>query len=577
MVFSLATQKVNSGTVGGLSPKTISTSSGAGGGVRAPQINANAGQVGFRASNIPQTVKDQTSDSIQKFSQVALSAAQDFQDRESTYQANQIALAYKEQARKAYEGYDDPEGGFTKGYAHSTGGTAVSEYGAFKAHLESTMMEAVEGLEPRVQQKALIQLSSASNSILGKASTHRSEQLKFAEEQQKAQKLKSVNLDIVSNPIAIFEPDPLTGKTLKGEFYSQFDKQTEADKAWYETMAGTTSLVYQNTYKDVIKQGGGESQALSSAAKQAELYFAGVAGPEMAPDAVASARVLAKLKRWNEEGIASAAQSERTSLERSNKFYKQKQQQVETDFVLRGMAGEPATYKELEVAAKLGYVDSDFLRMHENSYNEVNSGTSNPQDLLDIEARLVQAAADDPNFDPRTIVKSSGNHIQSMEEYNSLLDFGEELKNPMTSSRMRRLDSYAEDMINITDIMGKSDPVQEAQLKSDINKVIRDGIRANLSESDIMDNVQMRLPKLDLDVENSVGFPDGERPESIEELKSTLLGYYQRGSAEGAGYEERKAFEEAKLIYNNRLNAIKAGEKAKARREEMLKSIRGDK
>ena len=308
MSFNLSQTKANTGNVGnGLSARTISTTAGTG--RSALQVNPNAGQIGFRPTNLPPVIQDQTSDSIQAFANVAIQAAQNFQDRESTYMASQAAVEFKERARQAYNGHDNPEtGAFVPGYVQTKGGTAVNGYSNFKESLEKSMTDMVSKMEPRVQQKALVQMHSTLNSYLGKAATHRSTQLGFAEEQQRAQKLKAINLDIVADPSKIYEVDPGTGMNLKGDFYTQFDEQTKADKAWYDTMAGTTSLVYQNTYRDVLKQGGSDVQALNTAARQAQLYFNGVAGPEMAPDAEGSARVLAKLKRWNEEGIASAAQ-----------------------------------------------------------------------------------------------------------------------------------------------------------------------------------------------------------------------------------------------------------------------------
>ena len=109
----------------------------------------------------------------------------------------------------------------------------------------------------------------------------------------------------------------------------------------------------------------------------------------------------------------------------------------------------------------------------------MDAQTSNPSVLSDIESELV-ARATDPDFNPRAIIKSYGNKLQSMEEYNQLLEMGDELKNPLKSSKMKRLKSYADDMIIISDVLGKRDLEQEAKLKSDTTKLLVEGIKKNI-------------------------------------------------------------------------------------------------
>lgn len=574
MDFKLSTQRANSGSAGsGLSARTLANSAGASS-IRAPQVNPNAGSRGFTPTNTPQIVADQTSNSIQAFADIAIKSAQDYQDRQSTFEANQASLAFKESARKAYDGYLDEESGeFVKGYSQSTGANAVREFSRFQKKINDDMMEIVQSLEPRVQQKALAALSSTTNSLVGQAATHRNNQLKLAEDQQRAQKLKSINLDIVSNPSKIYEVDPLTKSNLKQDFYNLFELQTEADAAWEDTMTGTTSLVYQQSYKKAKEGGLSESQSLQVAANQADLFYKGIAGPELSANPEKSSRVLANLKRWNEQGIASAAQAERTSLQKSEQALKETRIKTETELTLNAERGDVLTNDQLAAYAELGYIDSDYIRMYNNDYNSVESNVTDPLDLQDIEDQLVEASKSG-DFNPLLVIKQSGNKVKSLEEYKQLQELGNDLKNPLQSSKYKRLKGYSNDMIIITDVRGRRDLKQEAQLRSDASKIISEGIRNNLSEYDIMQSLEQRLPELTLNLSNSLAFPNGERPKTMEELQSTVMQYREKAQGTPPNSEERAEYRDAYTTYNDSIKKIEAEQEAQARREALLQEIR---
>ncbi|MCK5919682.1 MAG: hypothetical protein KAG66_01990, partial [Methylococcales bacterium] len=121
--FKLASQTIQQSSTGsGLRPSLLSSGSIS----QAPsaRLAVGASQTRFTPSNVPQAVKDQTSDSLQRFMGVVSQSAFQYQERESAYQAQEIALAYEQFANELLIGRENNDGSVTQGYVNQRGAEA---------------------------------------------------------------------------------------------------------------------------------------------------------------------------------------------------------------------------------------------------------------------------------------------------------------------------------------------------------------------------------------------------------------------------------------------------------------------
>ena len=317
--FTLATQRVQQGRPGKLSPQLLPAGGGAAANLRAGQIDPNAGNIGFTPAPIPKMVEDQTSKGIQAFMGATAEAAFKYEQREATFIANDAALKYGEAARRAYGGYEDANGNFVPGYSHAQGDSARLAYPTFQQKLDESMQDMLDKLEPRVKQKAILQMQSTKNQYMAKGATHRVTQMKLAEAEQRTYRKSAVVRELALDPTWVIPLDKkgtlktynkITGKNIVQEFFDNYISMEEAQKDWADTLRQVTEMIYHERH-DV------------AGARQ---FLQHVAGPQMiAAGQIGPLTTLqSSLRGWElkeERNSLSRDRLELAQLEKSEKDY----------------------------------------------------------------------------------------------------------------------------------------------------------------------------------------------------------------------------------------------------------------
>jgi len=252
--FTLATGKPRSGTSsGGLKAGKLN----AGGGARlnAVQVDTRAGNIGFSAANVPQAVQDQTSAGMQAFMGATAEAAFRFQDRESTYFANESVLNTQQKLDGLIRGSTNESGEFKPGYLSLARGEASKAFPTLKESINKLIQQDLMNLEPRVREKAAIQSQQAGNSAMAIASKHRLVELGKAEEALQYQQLKHMSGAVALDYRKLRVPDA-NGKTIKNRVYEVFASDPEeADKAYYGLVTESLQMIVNqaDNFDDGIK------------------------------------------------------------------------------------------------------------------------------------------------------------------------------------------------------------------------------------------------------------------------------------------------------------------------------------
>jgi len=334
--YTLATGRSNSGGVTGqLRPSLLRASTrGARGTVKGGQINPRSGNIGFTPYQVPTPVENMVSKGAQYFLGVTADAAFKYEQRESDYFANAAVLRFSEQARKGYGGYYDEQGNFVAGYASSKGILAKPAFEQYKAGLDEVFNSTLENLEPRVRQKALLQMQSVKNQYLSKAATHRVTQMTIAQEQQRFMQRTEISAVIAADP-SLLKVDPRTGRlptdqfgiNIKQRYVSTFNDPTKAAPAWW----GMVSVVNKKIYLEAVNKPIKETAPLKIEAERynnirqglkVALDFANTVGTrEMAGSPDAQMKLQAEIKRWNQEAVRTANQyTQRISTIKKNEL-----------------------------------------------------------------------------------------------------------------------------------------------------------------------------------------------------------------------------------------------------------------
>ena len=244
--FTLSTRRADAATGrGGLQPDLIK----AGGGmqVRPGFINPNAGNIVAAKGPVPNMVENQVLPGMMHLMEVTSKSAFAYQERESTFLANEAALKYAEEARKAYDGHVDSKGNFVPGYKQSTFEGTIAAYGAFSQALDDRFKDITEEMEPRVKQKALLAMQSYRNTYMGKAATHRTSELSKAESRQNYVQQQDLIREFTADPDAIARKNPYTGLDGRAQFYKLFKGDIKAaNKAWYDAIQNIGETKYLN-------------------------------------------------------------------------------------------------------------------------------------------------------------------------------------------------------------------------------------------------------------------------------------------------------------------------------------------
>lgn len=303
-------------------------------------VDPRAGNLSFQPAPVPNIIEDATHKSVQNFMSESANAAFNYAQREAKFQADEAALAYSEEARKAFAGHVDEGGKFVPGYASSTGKQAVGMYEGFEQQLEERFNEALENMEPRVRQHAIMQMQGQKNTWLNKGATHRVQQLKKAEEDQRIQKQAALISQIVTDPTLVVPNaagqtrvfNPHTKQTVKEMFYSEFTSVAAADKAWVNVLRQTAEGIADMS----AAQG---RQFLTQVTNQ--MLDAGEPGLE----AFTSAQNTIRSREQHEENLA--AQKHRNAIMLGEKELK-KLQSANTAFI-RAQFGTPNQFSAEQI------------------------------------------------------------------------------------------------------------------------------------------------------------------------------------------------------------------------------------
>ena len=170
--FTLSTRRIAGGkpSVPGL---RVNGMSGAAVSINVPKLPLGIANIHPQQAPIPDIVDPGILEGAANFADVATKAVADFNERESDYQSAKVKLAFEEDVRKLYAGYQDKDGNFIAGYKSLQGDAALQGYSAFKEQVETLFDGHLSKVEPRVQQKAIIGATSIKAKYLEDATRHR--------------------------------------------------------------------------------------------------------------------------------------------------------------------------------------------------------------------------------------------------------------------------------------------------------------------------------------------------------------------------------------------------------------------
>ena len=245
--FTLSTKQLNpSIATSGLNPNLLSVGASSRGGGGAIRIDPNVATIGFQPAPIPSTVEDVLSKSVTATMATLADAAFKYEQRESTFLSNEAVMEFDEFVRQRYDGYNDEDGKFIKGYSGTEAQETKDLYTPFENEINQKFNEILGNLEPRVKQKALVRMTGDKNSVMGKASVHRMQQFEIEEDRQTYRQSSQFARKFASDPSEISKIDSNTGLDGRQQYRSLFDTVEEADSAWYGLLQEIGQNIYLN-------------------------------------------------------------------------------------------------------------------------------------------------------------------------------------------------------------------------------------------------------------------------------------------------------------------------------------------
>lgn len=287
-VGTLSTKKlINPGRTGGLKANTIRA--GAGMSISAPKVNPNAGQINFQPANIPKTIQDPTKEGALHFADVLAKSAFAYQERESTFFADEAITKFTQSLSNNLNGYQDSSGEFFEGVLSSRGASSIAAYEKFDKTSEADMAKALSSMEPRVRQKATIGMLAAKNRYTNQAAKHRVQELAVAETIQKKADRNSMVTEFSKDPTLIYEADPTTGMTGKDRMRKLFDSDAEFDIAWGSAVHDIGKAMYE----DYASRG-----KYNEAMNAVKGYYNVFAQDELSNDIATNTAFLSDIRGW---------------------------------------------------------------------------------------------------------------------------------------------------------------------------------------------------------------------------------------------------------------------------------------
>ena len=427
-----------SGGSGGLKADTLPTS---GGGSRAAiQINPSAGRISVTPVQPPPTVDYTLDKSIQHFMGVAADAAFKYQEREATYFAKEANMQFNEEARKLFHGYEDDDGNFVPGMSSSKLGASGAAYSQYKGALEEKMQSMLEEMEPRVRQKALMQMEATRGTYMNKAANHRASEFQKAEEDQRYRAVQDLTRELTVDPYSYNTPDSVTGTTPKQKFYANFDTLEEADKAWYDTIQQIGEQKYMEIAGSIPLNATPEvqMQMLNKAAQAGVEYFDSVGKAELASSPKHMNAALGNIKRWNAESTRAFNSSwdikiKRDKQEREIRHRETGQQAYSELFKYQNDPSTGSILTPDDISDKIKADEMSAAQgeayLQDAGYKEVLQA-ADPQATRDWEDALAEAAASNwKGVDPRT-----GQEVDLRDQFNK-----DRRLDPTARARLRAL------------------------------------------------------------------------------------------------------------------------------------------
>lgn len=306
--FTLSTRRPQAGeSVAGrrLSAPTIPVTAGMSSGSNAVSLHPAIANIKTIAAPLPTVSKNYLLEGALSFMETAADAAMRYQERESDYLAKQAAMSFQAEVYDAYNGYSTEEG-HVKGFASLKGQEILDGYQPFNEFIDSKFEATLQSLEPRVRQKAMLNMATIRNSLRSKVAGDRLKAFEALEADQKFNELQVMVEEVEMSPELLFTED-LAGNTLLERMRAKFTSDEEFTKWWGTTIKEVTGNRYWETYSRTLESSGDPNEAAVEAYKTARDYAVMVAQPTLASNPAAENDVLAMLDRFQNEALAAQA------------------------------------------------------------------------------------------------------------------------------------------------------------------------------------------------------------------------------------------------------------------------------
>ena len=377
--INFATTQMNTGgSPGSLTPVLLSGN--AGGNISGgPRIDPNAANVRTASMPVPKIQVDNTLQMAASAGMEMSQSAFKFQQREDSYFAEKLVLSYRQKVRDSFEGASDAEGNFKPGYNSSKGDASSSGYNEFQSLVEETRSQLLANASPSVKQKALLGMASVRNTYLTRAASHRSSQMKIADEELRYERRQDAVREMSTDPASMYTVDPISGLTGKDKFYMQFTTQKEADKAWYDLVSDTMETTY-------LKKG------LDSAFG----FYTDFAKTELVGSPGHESGTLASLQRWENDAIRTYNSDATLRLKQEAVAIKKTQNGNRDRLLGNQIKGVYASETVVGNMVKIGDLDAGVGRTYMNDVYSPKKTTTDPSKLRWWEDQLEKYA--DNNF-----------------------------------------------------------------------------------------------------------------------------------------------------------------------------------
>jgi hypothetical protein len=179
-MYKLASQRFDGGGGNRQLRPVLFSGENAVAGIRAPQVNVNAGAIQYTPFRPPDITGSPLGQTLAGVASVAGTIAEEafkFQQRQDQVTAQYEALALAEDLRQLYYGDADGNGGF----GNTTGRPAAEGYKDFHHMVEAAASARLKALTPQQRAMAMSSFASTRNAYLAKGASHASSQLAAAE------------------------------------------------------------------------------------------------------------------------------------------------------------------------------------------------------------------------------------------------------------------------------------------------------------------------------------------------------------------------------------------------------------